>query len=469
MVSVRPSPRHENGKFVPAVPVPDPRKPDEFTAFDSFKTLRTLTRNPLETFAAEHYKQPISQYRLLGSNFTVINDPKMIRYCFVENADNYELQAIRQRVLKPMLREGLVTAEGESWKRARRSLTPLFTPKHVRSFAKGMVETSEREMPGLLVHEDIVSFSDVMSSFTYLVLSDALFSGQISESRKDVLDNVSTALKYMGRPDPLDILDMPDWMPRLTKLKGKKAVRNLRHMVFDAWQVRADMQRNNEPLPEDFLTLLMECTDEDGSSLNADEIEDHLITFIGAGHETTARALAWFFYLLDNDHEVRQKLEAEVDDLDMSRPPESWGDQLPWMKACLEETLRLFPSVPLISRAAIISDEFEGVKIPAGAVTMVNLWQLHRHETLWDAPEVYDPMRFYGEARKSVNLYQYLPFGLGPRVCIGQRFAMQEAIIIIALLAKSYRFEYVGDEPPWPKMRVTIQAENGMPMKVIKR
>jgi len=145
--------------------------------------------------------------------------------------------------------------------------------------------------------------------------------------------------------------------------------------------------------------------------------------------------------------------------------------------ACFEETMRLFPPAPFIAREAIEEDVFGDVTIPAKSVLFLNTWQLHRHKTLWEKPDAFMPERFMDEARDKIDRFQYLPFGVGERVCIGQRFgvcigqrfAMQEAAILIALLARNYRFDYAGVEVPWPKLRITIQPENNMPMRVTKR
>ena len=469
MRQARPPIRYEEGYFIPSVPIPDQRAPEEWNIWDHPRSLITIARNPLESSAAWQYDNLINQFPLFSTFFTQISDPDMIRYCFVENADNYRMQPIRQRILKPILREGLVTAEGESWKRARHALTPLFTPKHVTSFAKSMAETTLREMPVLLKDGATVKFSEIMPSFTYLILSDALFSGQISGDREDVLKLVANALKFLGRPDPLDILAAPDWIPRLTKRPGLRAIQKLRDLIQAGYQNRVTMKSRGEILPDDFLTLIMDVADETGAPLSDDEIEDHLLTFIGAGHETTARALTWLFYLLDNDDNARERLEAEVDALNIGLPPDSWGEHLPWTKACLEESMRLYPPAPIVTREAINEDHFADRTIPKGGVAMINLWILHRHNKLWERPNAFNPSRFFGGARKEIGLYQYLPFGLGPRVCIGQRFAVQEALIMIALLARNYRFEYVADEPPWPRMNVTVQPENGMPVRILKR
>jgi len=466
----RPEPRFENGHFVPAVPVPDTKPILDLNLFDSVKAVAKATRNVLETFNAVQTRIPVSQYMLGGRFFTLLNHPDTIRHCFVKNASNYRMNAIRQKILRPVLREGLITAEGEKWRQSRHALSPMFTPRHVNQFSRGMVTTTAREMPVWFPDKTEVKMADRLSALTYLILSDALFSGDISDDTTKTIADVSTFLTYLGRPDPLDIFGFPDWVPRPTKLRGHGAVRRIRKTMKDTIAARKAGPAEARQAKDDFLGLLLTTQDANGQGLSDDEIEDQLITFIAAGHETTARALCWLFYLLSQDTSSRDRLEAEVDGLDIDNiPPEKWGDHLPFAAACFNEAMRLFPPAPFIVRDTIADDLIGTTYIPKGSVLMVNLWQLHRHETLWQEPAAFNPDRFMGEAGKSIDRFQYLPFGMGPRVCIGQRFAQQEALILIALIARQYRFEYAGSEPPWPVMRITIKPENGMPMRVVRR
>lgn len=355
---------------------------------------------------------------------------------------------------------------------------PCSPPRNVKNFAEVMKATTAREMDNLFLgkQEDITKLSPKFSALTYLVLSDTLFSGDIDREQNYVIQDVATALLYIGRLDPLDILDAPEWMPRLSRMNGLKAVKNLRLMIGEVLQKRKAEKLAGKDIPDDFLTRLLNVgspdnsSEEDETPFSNEEIEDHLLSFIGAGHEITARALSWLFYLLSNDTNSRERFEAEIDALDMDNlAPEKWADHIPFAMACFEETMRLFPHAPFIVREAIEQDTFENVTIPAKGILFVNTWILHRHEALWDDPALFQPERFLGDAKTKIGRFQYLPFGLGARVCIGQRFAMQEAAILMAMLAKQYRFDYVGVSPPWPKLRITIQAENDMPMRVTRR
>lgn len=162
------------------------------------------------------------------------------------------------------------------------------------------------------------------------------------------------------------------------------------------------------------MNRLLEVGDKETRAFTDVEIEDHLLSFIGAGHETTARALSWLFYLLSQDTKSRDRFEAEVDTLDTEIiPPETWGDHLPFAMACFEETMRLFPPAPMIAREAINKDTIGDIIIPAGSILFLNTWLLHRHHTLWEAPDAFRPYRFMSDARNDIDRFQYLPFGVG--------------------------------------------------------
>ena len=458
----------KDGLFTPQVPEPRPGRRKGSAGpgiFHSLRLLATFVRNPLEAAAAPHFEVPFDQSRFFGRIMTLVNDPALIRYFFVENAANYRQGDIRQAVLKPALREGLLTAEGESWRHARKTMAPVFTPRNVHGFAGSMRRTVERFADGL--QEGSAPLAPMMSELTYKVLSEALFSGEISADSEAMLADVALFLHALGHPDPLDVLGAPDWVPRPTKLRGRSSIGRLRSRVRELIASRAARMAAGESVPRDFATLLLEAG---GETMGHDEIEDNLITFIGAGHETTARGLAWALYLIANDESVRRRIEAEIDALDMdSIPAREWVDRLAFTRACFEEAMRLYPPASAIARVAIADDSHNGIFVPAGSTVLLNTWVLHRHKLYWENPDAFDPDRFMGEKRKAIDRFAYLPFGLGPRICIGASFALQEAVILLAILLKRYRFDYSGDRPPWPVMRITVQPHNGMPMTITAR
>jgi len=469
--SGRPKPRFENGNFIPSVPIPDSRQAEDYSLFDILASIIKITRNPVESMGRSGYERGVTQFTFFKHTFTYINSPEAIKHCFIDNRENYHFQKIRQRLLETIAREGLLTVEGPDWQHARRAISSMFTPRNVKSFAQTIRETTERVMDDLFGHSDPILTANIFSQLTYLVLSDTLFSGDIQADQAQVLEDVATTLETMGRPHLLDMLGAPDWLPRITNKAGQNALNNIREMIARVIEKRQAKKTNGNPLPDDFLTRLLSVGDDGQTHPFTDaQIEDHIISFIGAGHETTARALCWLVYLLSQDTKRRARLEAEIDALDIDGLPcENWADHLPYTLACFEETMRLFPPAPFISREAITDDTVDGYAVAADEVVMINTWQLHRHTQYWDNPSAFIPERFLPENRGKIGRFQYLPFGVGERVCIGQRFALQEAGILIALLLRRYRFDYAGDAPPWPKLRLTVQTDNDMPMRVSRR
>ncbi len=454
--------------FVPTVPAPRQAAQKSARLSDKLRLMATFARNPLEVTNSEEYERPFLQFRLFGRMTTVLNDPELIRHFFVENAANLRHGEIRQALLRPALRDGLLTSDGEAWRLARKAMAPVFTPRNVDGFARSMRSTAEAFADTLEPGEALLA--PQMSVLTYQVLSEALFSGEISADTEAMLADVALFLEALGHPDPLDLLQAPAWVPRPTKLRGRSSISRLRTRVGALIKSRATSMAAGEELPRDFASLLLEAKNGSEPAFSHAEIEDHLITFIGAGHETTARGLAWTLYLLANDGTARERIEAEIDGLDMDRTPENkWIGALPFTRACFEEAMRLYPPAAMIARVAIKEDHFNGLVVPARTRVMINLWVLHRHRMHWEEPERFDPERFLSPEREKIDRFAYLSFGLGPRVCIGASFAMQEAVILLAVLIRRFRFDYASDNPPWPVMRITVQPDNGMPMSISRR
>ncbi len=454
--------------FVP--PMPTPRKRGDIPT--SLNIIRTAFRNPLEIWGEPSFEDPWIHTRLINERSLIANDPGLIRHVLVDNAKNYRMATIRQLILRPILRDGLLTAEGQTWKRSRKAMAPVFTPRHIHGFAEAMLECT-REFAD--VYGEAASSGTVrdiardMTELTFDILSQTLFSGDIVTATDDFAGDVQELLHTMGRVDPLDLLKAPRWIPRLTRLGGGQVMARFRAMVNNTLEARREKIESGDNVPDDFLTLLLRQEGPDG--LTADEINDNIITFIGAGHETTARALGWTIYCLANAPRERQSVEAEIDAffaVDVP-PPQDWLNALPKTRAAFEEAMRLYPPAPSINRAALADDRYGDCEIPKDLTVLVMPWTLHRHRSLWENPDAFMPSRFWPENRDRIDRYQYLPFGVGPRICIGASFALQEAVIIMAVLLARYRFTCTEDCKPWPVQKLTTQPQGGLPMTVVQR
>ena len=449
--------------FVP--PAPKPRtKPPSLLGM-----LRIVYRNPLELWGEPSYNEPwIFIGAGTGGPLLIANDPGLIRHVLVDNAANYKMARVRQLLLRPILRDGLLTAEGPVWKRSRKAMAPVFTPRHIAGFARPMLARSEAFVQR---YEDLgePDLARDMTALTYDILAETLFSGEIAGEVGGFEAQVDRLLETMGRVDPLDLLGAPAWLPRITRLRGRRILNYFRQVVSDTVELRREkLARDPQSAPDDFLTLLLRAEGPDG--LSRAEIEDNIITFIGAGHETTARALGWTLYCLAESPWERDRIEAEIDAVVSSEPdPAKWLDKMPLTRAAFEEAMRLYPPAATISREAIEDDRYSELLVPKGAQVQIMPWTVHRHRKLWDRPDAFMPERFHPENRERIDRYQYLPFGAGPRVCIGASFAMQEAAIALGVLMSRYRFDTIATTKPWPVQKLTTQPAGGLPMRVTRR
>ncbi len=444
---------------------PAPRPHDKPLGFFAF--LLTASRNPIELWGESAFREPVLRNDWLKTPTIVVNDPTLIRRTLVENAANYVMQPLRQRVLKPLLRDGLLTAEGDLWKRTRKAMAPVFAPRNVAGLARVMADRSQSFADGLAGRsEGVLDISHEMTLLTYDILQATLFSDDITGEPTEFARAMDVFMAHMGRVDPLDILDAPSFLPRIGHWRGRSAAVYFRKLISDtAERRRRQMASDPGSAPRDLLTLLLEC-----EGLTPSEVEDNLITFIGAGHETTARALGWTLYLLSQAPAEREKVERELDALLPGLPnPLDWLQALPQTRAAFEEAMRLYPPAPSLNRMALEDDRVGDLDVPAGASVLVMPWLVHRHERLWERPGHFLPDRFLPENRAKLDRYQYLPFGVGPRVCIGASFAMQEGVIALASLMRHLRFDYVGTRAPHPVQKITVQPRGGLPMRISRR
>ena len=463
----RPEPKWEDGLFIPPAPIPMAKHPDDWTPLDYLDSILAMSRNPVTASTKVSMTLEDVQVNSLGQDIIVVTSPTAIRHIFIENAKNYRMHPIRQAVLKPVLKDGLITAEGDVWKFGRRALSPVFVPRQIKSFATSMVEVTDKMLTSCFPDGGIIDISESFLKLAYGVLSETLFSGEIDGQSDEALRDITRFSSVLGRADPLDILMAPKWLPRLTKLGGRGAVNRLRANVLAlAMDRRARIETGTE-VPDDFLTLLLRTQTDEGERLTDTQIVDEIVTFIGAGHETTSRALTWLTYLLSQDTASRARMETEIDQLDMTSPPENWLEEIPFSMACFKEGMRLYPPAPFISRQAIAEDKFEEKILPKDCSVLINLWALHRHRNHWDKPDAFDPERFMGERGKSIGRFDFLPFGVGHRVCIGQRFALQEAAIMMVVLFRQLQLNWIETEAhPWPMMRITTRPAEPLKLRV---
>ena len=437
----------------------------------SLSMILTLRRNPLEIWGKADFERPLAIGRSILGLRAAAHDPAAVRRVFLDNAPNYRKDELQLRILSPGLGSGLLTAEGESWRLQRRSLAPLFSPRQVAEFAPAMQRVAEAtvERLGHRRNGAVTDVGELTSRMALEVLEQTLFSQGLGREPSEFQRAVTSYFDSFGRLDPLDLIGAPAFLPRLGRRRGRPALEFFNEAVDAIVESRkAQLDLGGEALG-DLLTLLLAAEDpETGVGMPDADIRANIVTFIMAGHETTANGLTWTLYLLSQSPEWRERAEVEADEAFDPLHPASL-ERCEVLRAVFEEALRLYPPAATLTRQAIADDEILGVRIPAGTVVAISPYVLHRRRGLWDNPDAFDPSRFLGERREHIDRFAYIPFGAGPRVCIGMAFAIQEAIIILANLLRSFRFELVEGHPVMPRQRVTLRPRAGMKMHAKKR
>ncbi len=438
----------------------------------SLGMMYALWRNPLEIWSDAHFRLPVLMGRSILGLRAVVNDPKAVRRVFLDNAANYRKDALQLRLLRPGLGAGLLTVEGEAWRVQRRVLAPLFSPRQVAEFAPAMHRVARAAVERLHTRRDGAphEIDAEMALTTLQVLEQTLFSEGLARDPSEFQRAVSKYFDTIGRVDPLDILGAPNFIPRIARWRGRDSLAFFASAVDDIVATRQRLIATGAPAPADLLTLLLRASDpETGQGMSLEDVRANIVTFIGAGHETTANALTWTLYLISQAPDWRERIEAEIDAHFDPHSEGDVGDSLPIVRAALEESLRLYPPAATLSREAIGEDWLAGVRIPAGTIVSIAPYLLHRHRTLWSDPDAFDPDRFLGANRDRVDRYAYIPFGAGPRVCIGMAFAMQEALIVLAHLLGAFRFDLTPGHVVEPAQRITLRPRYGMRMFARRR
>ena len=433
-----------------------------------------LWRNPVSTWTRRNFEWPIVESDGLLGRLMVVNDPAAIRHVLVDNAANYRKDALQLRVLRPGLGNGLLTAEGDEWRVQRRALAPLFTPRAVAGFLPAMLHSAAFLKARWLPLRDgrRIDVAHEMSRVTLDVLERTIFPQGLAREPAAFAEAMGAYFESIGRLHPFDILGAPAWLPRPGRRTPRRSLKFFGAAVEDIIAARrqwlsANPQRAATP---DLLTQLLGARDpQTGEGLDEAAVRANILTFIGAGHETTANGLTWSLYLLALHPQWRDEVEREVDTVLAGPVDEATLERLPRIRATIDEALRLYPPAASLSREAIGPDTIAGRHVRAGTTIIISPWVLHRHRQLWDRPEYFDPTRFMPGRRDSIDRFAYLPFGAGPRVCIGMGFAIQEAVILLAGILREFRLDPAPGHTVEPVQRITLRPNGGMPMILHKR
>jgi len=426
--------------------------------------------NPFERVPRVVFEQPIFQMKSLFGRTTMVHDPEGVRRVLLDNVANYPKQELSNRIFTAMFGEGLLSAEPEMWRRHRKIMAPAFAPGVVASYAPAMAAQSQAfadRWAGLNAAE--VDMAEEMKQLTLAIICETMFSSDATE----LVALAGTALGFTRDALNFGILDiMPIIGPIRMEAKRKALHEDFSAMDGAIYRMIGEREKNLADAPNDLLTRLVAAKDpEDGAGLSAKEIRDEVITIFEAGHETTAVAMTFTWYLLSQHPQAEAKLHAELDAVLGGRAP-TFEDlaRLPYTRQVIEESMRLYPPAPAVTgRTALADDEICGTKVKAGDRVMISTWVLHRHRTLWDEPARFDPDRFSPERSEGRPRFAYMPFGAGPRICIGLGLAMQEVVLILAALAQRFRPRLQTPQDVKISARITIAPEGGLKMRLEPR
>ena len=423
------------------------------------KSLSMARKNVLSIIPDIATKQPMVSGKT-GKRWHMVMEPAAIREILLDKLENYPKSVVTKNLLKPAIGESLFIAEGAHWRWQRRAAAPVFSHRNVMNLSPTMTAAAERAAGRITeAGPRAVNMLDEMVTTTFDVIGDVTFSGGDTFDRNKVHSAIDDYISEAGKISLFDVLGFPDWIPRPGRLMSGKALQEMKAVADGAIEARA--KQGHEGVP-DLLDLLLEGVDpKTKKTMSTAELRDNLLTFIVAGHETTALTLAWSMYLMGFDHDVQNRARDEAQSVLQGRACTGADVQnLPYIRMIIDEALRMYPAAGIISRTAQKKDSLCGRDVLPGDTVMIPIYALGRHELLWDDPDTFRPERF--KDRKAIDRYAYLPFGDGPRICIGASFALQEAVIILATLLSRFKFTAVKGKDPAPVMILTLRPEGGV-------
>ena len=441
-------------------PAPSPvRVPLVTQPMGIWASLQAARANVLSIIPDIATRQPMVSGRT-GKRWHMVMDPAAIRRVLLEQLDIYPKSLVTKNLLRPAIGESLFIAEGAHWRWQRRAAAPVFSHRNVMNLGPIMTAAAERSCARVAASGPrAIDMAEDMVRTTFDVIADVTFSGDGSFDAGGVHNAINDYISEAGKISLFDILGFPDWVPRPGRLMSAGAVEQMKRVADQA--VEARRARGAQGVP-DLLDLLLEGEDpETRRRMNTAELRDNLLTFIVAGHETTALTLGWALYLCAFDQGVQDEARAQAQSVLKGRAATAEDvENLPLIRRIIDEALRLYPPAGIISRTAMADDTLCGREVRKGDTVMIPIYALHRNHLLWDDPDGFRPDRFAD--RKSMDRYAYLPFGDGPRICIGASFAIQEAVIILATLLSRFRFRPVPGREPEPVMILTLRPEGGV-------
>lgn len=369
-------------------------------------------------------------------------------------------------ILRKIWGNGLLVSDGEFWQRQRRLMQPAFHREQIFAYGEVMVDYTKRLLKNW--HEDeIRDVHEDMMHLTLEIVAKTLFGTELLEDVTQVEKAMQISIEYFeARNSNMLLYLTPEWLPIPLNLRFKKAVQQFDQLIYRIIQEK----RESGETAHDLLSMLLHIQDEDGTRMSDKQIRDELITLLIAGHETTALALSWTWYLLSQHPEVEQKLLTELQTVLAGRTP-TFADlpKLIYTERVIMEVMRLYPPVWAMSRQALQDCEIAGYPIRTGDGVVISPWVMHRDSRYFEQPEVFNPDRWANDFVKKIPTFAYFPFSGGPRVCIGQSFAKMEAVLLLATIAQQFKLTLVPNQEIIPWTAFTLRPKYGVKMLLNQR
>ena len=443
---------HPNVFIPPRPPIPARQLP-----FHQF--LRAIRTNALTMWTETAYQEDVLVRRFLGRSQMLLNAPEAIHRVLVENPSNYRRSPASIRILRPITGNGLLLSEGEDWRLQRRTIAPSLAPRTLPVLARHIVTSTHEAIAALGAQTNQqINLLAAMQNLALDIAGRSMFSletRQYGPAMRALLTEY--ALNY-SRPHMLDMV-LPPSIPTLRDLGRRRFQR--RWMAFVSEIMQARLAAPATDMPRDLFDLLRAARDpESGQGFSHDQLRDQIATMILAGHETTAVTLFWSLLLLSGAPNEQRRVAEEARSVEIT--PDNAMTVMPRLvrtRAVISEAMRLYPPAFAIAREAIGPDRAGGIDIPPRSVLLIAPWVLHRHQRLWRDPDAFDPSRFLPDA-PPVPRFAYLPFGAGPRVCVGAQFALAEATLVLAMLIRDFDVALDDPRPVMPVAIVTTQPNH---------
>jgi len=436
----------------PAFVPPCPQIPDRSLTW--LETIAALRSNVLRLWPRAAYEDDTLVVRLFGRRHFLFNGAAAIRRVLVENMGNYRRPPATLRIL-PIVGDGLLLSEGSEWHSQRRIIAPALA-NHVAPLVAAQVAgvAAETVARFATLAGQPVDLLAAMQELALEVAARSMFSLEMRRHGAALRALIARYRPRLGRPTSLDLI-LPTAIPTLRDLARMKFrsdwIALMDAIVAQRWELPASAA------PRDLFDLLIAARDpETGAHFSRAQLRDQVATMIVAGHETTALALFWSLFLLASSPDAQDRVAQEADGEDFTPNAASEAfKRLPFTRAVVNEALRLYPPAFLIARQAVAADCCGGTPVPAGALVVISPWVLHRHVRLWDRPEIFDPARFL--RGKPPDRFAFVPFGAGPRVCVGAQLALVEVVLMLAILVRNFHFGLADPRPVMPAAIVSMQ------------